>query len=144
MQNGQRGQVNGLRPTGQILLHGGWDTVQRSITVELQGPNTRGWIEAPVDGLGCGQPGRHVDSVRYQCVNIDVVFPTPSNLNHPHLHASQIDQGSNPHSRSIGASRLLHMVQPIQTTKEGYLDQAAPIYECFQVIAFAVDPDVGV
>src|SRR5215469_3887463 len=45
------GQIDLLCPAAQILLHGGRDAAQRSIAVELERPDTRRRVEAPIDSL---------------------------------------------------------------------------------------------
>src|SRR5262245_29983249 len=83
-----------LEPSESNLFCMAGGTRQRSVTVELQGTKARGRIETPINGLSRCQAGRHVDSLSHQSVDVHVIFPTPSNLDHPHLHvhACQIRQ----------------------------------------------------
>ena len=52
------------------------------------------------------------------------IAPTASNLNHPHLHARQ--------------------VQGVEPGEESHLNRTAAIYECFQVIALPMHPGIWV
>ena len=69
-------------PAAQIFLHGGRDAAQRSIAVELERPDTRRRVEAPIDSLCRCQTRRHVDSVCRQSMDIHVLLLTASDLNH--------------------------------------------------------------
>src|SRR5437667_4946501 len=71
------------------------------------------------------------------------LFRSAPDLNYPHLHAGQIHQRSDLHARSCRAARVLDALKRIEPAKESYFDHAAAtVYERFQVIALAMDPDV--
>jgi hypothetical protein len=71
----------------QIALHGSRDSVQCTISVELQRPDTRSRIEAPINRFGCSQSRWQVDSMGHQRMNVRVVLPTSSHLDDTHFHA---------------------------------------------------------
>jgi hypothetical protein len=128
----------------QITLRGGRDSVQRTISVELQRPDTRSWIEGPINRFGRSQSHWQVDSVGYQRMNVHVVLPASSHLDYTHLHPGEIEQRGNQHAGVNCAPRVLYPSQSVQTAKERHLNRAAPIYEGFQVVSLAMYPEVRI
>jgi hypothetical protein len=54
------------------------------------------------------------------------------------------NQTSDLHPGPSGTPGIFHAIQHIETTEKRDFDQAASVYECFQVIAFSMDPGVGI
>src|SRR5580704_7641486 len=81
-QCGQLAEINYLRPPGQVPPHSQRDSIQCPVAIKLYGPNACRRIEAFVDHFGCRQCCRQIDPMRRQSVNVHVVLPISSNLNH--------------------------------------------------------------
>src|SRR5450432_1087161 len=111
-------QIHHLRPSRQVLPHGGWNPVQGSVAEKLQRPDTRGRVKLSVDGLGRRQTSWHIDTVGHQRVDVHVILPTAPNLNHTHFHAGKIHKRSNLNQRSHCPARILNPLESVEPAKE--------------------------